>query len=83
MEEPFAEPAAMTPAQRRREIAAILARGVLRLRNMAQTSPGLGSSRTAEESAESRETGLDDGPKTSPHALAQWPRARHERSVRT
>jgi hypothetical protein len=71
MEEPFADPAAMTPFERRREIAAILARGVLRLRQAAQTSPGLGSSRTAEESAESRETGLDDGPKTSPHALVR------------
>lgn len=83
MEEPFADAAAMTPAQRRREIAAILARGVLRLRQATQTSPGLGFSRTVEESAESRETGLDDGPKTSPHALARWPRAKHERSVRT
>ncbi len=68
MEEPLVDPAAMTPAQRRREIAAILARGVLRLRNPAQTSPGLGSSRTAEESAESREKGLDVGPTTRPHA---------------
>mgnify|MGYP000265345437 CR=1 FL=1 len=71
MEEPLANPAALTPAQRRQEIAAILARGVLRLRNMAQASPGLGSSRTVEESAESRGNRLDDGPETSPHALAR------------
>jgi hypothetical protein len=71
MEEPFANPAAMTPAQRRQEIAAILARGVLRLRQIAPTSPGTGCSRTAEESAESRGNRLDDGPETSPHALAR------------
>ena len=32
------DPAAMTPSQRRREIAAILARGVLRVRESASTS---------------------------------------------
>ncbi len=63
MEEPFDDPAKMTPQQRRHEIATILARGVLRLRQAVHTSAGLGSSRTGEESAESRETGLDDGPK--------------------
>lgn len=40
MEECFAEPATMTPHQRLQEIAAILARGVLRLRQAAQASPG-------------------------------------------
>jgi len=39
------DPAAMTPPQRRREIAAILARGVLRLSQCAQTSPVSGESR--------------------------------------
>ena len=71
MEEPFADPAAMTPAQRRHEIAAILARGMLRLRQAAQTSSGLGSPRTVEESAESRENSLDVGAKTCPHALVR------------
>jgi hypothetical protein len=36
MEEPFADPAAMTPHARRQEIAAILARDVLRLRQAGQ-----------------------------------------------
>lgn len=48
MDEPFADPAAMTPQERRREIAAILARGVLRLRQAGQTCPGSRSSRTSE-----------------------------------
>ena len=51
MEEPFADPAAMTPHERRREIAAILARGVLRLRQAAQTCPGSRFSRTPENPA--------------------------------
>lgn len=74
MEEHIADPrnpAAMTPHERRQEIAASLARGVFRLRQTGQTCLGSRSSRTAEESAESRENGLDDGPKTSPHALAR------------
>jgi len=71
MEEPFADPAAMTPARRRREIAAILAQGVLRLLQVANVSQGSGSSRTVGESAESRENRLDAGPKLSPHALAR------------
>lgn len=48
MDEPFADPAAMTPHERRREIAAILARGVLRLRQADETCPGSRSSRTPE-----------------------------------
>ncbi len=40
MEEPFADPAGMTPQQRRQEIAAILARGALRLRQNARLSHG-------------------------------------------
>ena len=46
------DPADMTPPQRRREIAAILARGVLRLRQAAQGRPGSRSSRTPENLAE-------------------------------
>lgn len=50
------DPAVMTPAQRRREIAAILARGVLRLRQAAQTCPGSRSSRTPENPVKQRRT---------------------------
>ena len=63
MEEPIADPAMMTPQQRRQEIAAILARGVLRLRRVAQTSTGSRSSRTSENSSEQRHNGLDEGQK--------------------
>lgn len=77
MEEPIADPrnpAAMTPQQRRQEIAAILARGVLRLRQAAQASPGSGgsrSSRTAENLSKQRQNGLDEGAEMSPHVLAR------------
>jgi len=64
------DPAAMTPPQRRQEIAAILARGVLRLRQAAQTSSGSRSSRTVENLSEQRQNGLDEGAKTSPHVPA-------------
>jgi hypothetical protein len=47
------DPAHMTPSQRRREIAAILARGILRLRRCGKTSAGSGGSRTPEEASES------------------------------
>ncbi len=47
------DPASMTPPERRREIAAILARGVLRLRQCAQSSPSSGESRTPEKASES------------------------------
>ena len=71
MEEPITDPATMTPQQRRHEIAAILARGVLRLRQAAQTSPCSRSSRTPENHAKQRQNGLDEGAKTSPHVLAR------------
>jgi len=61
MEEPIAAPATMTPQQRRHEIAAILARGVLRLRQAAQASPGSRSSRTPENLSRHRQNGLDEG----------------------
>ncbi|HRT50798.1 MAG TPA: hypothetical protein P5279_09915 [Anaerohalosphaeraceae bacterium] len=67
MEEPFADPAAMTPHKRRQEIAAILARGVLRLRQADETCPGSRSSRTPENPAKQRQNGLDVGRRTSPH----------------
>ncbi len=71
MDEPIADPAAMTPQQRRQEIAAILARGVLRLRQAAQASPCSRSSRTPEKPAKQRQNGLDEGARTSPHVLAR------------
>ena len=65
------DPAAMIPLQRRQEIAAILARGVLRLRQATQTSPGSRSSRTVENLSKQRQNGLDEGARTSPHVLAR------------
>ena len=65
------DPAAMTPAQRRREIAAILAQGLLRLRQTAQASPGSRSSRTVEKVSEFRRGCLDEGAETIPHVLAR------------
>ena len=71
MPEMLDDPAKMTPQQRRHEIAAILARGVLRLRQAAQTSPGSRSSRTVENLSKQRQNGLDEGARTSPHVLAR------------
>jgi hypothetical protein len=62
------DPAAMTPLQRRREIAAILARGVLRLRQCREKMPDSRSNRTAEKVWESRQDCLDEVAKTGPHA---------------
>jgi len=74
MEEPLADPrnpAAMTPHERCQEIAAILARGVLRLRQTGQTCLGSRSFRTPENPAKQRQNGLDEGAETSPHVLAR------------
>jgi len=71
MEECFAEPATMTPHQRLQEITAILARGVLRLRQAGQTCLGSRSSRTSENPANQRQNGLDVGRRTSPHVPAR------------
>jgi len=71
MPEMLDDPAKMTPQQRRQEIAAILARGVLRLRQAAQTSPGSRSSRTVENLSKQRQNGLDEGAETSSHVLAR------------
>jgi hypothetical protein len=71
MEEPIADPVTMTPQQRRHEIAAILARGVLRLRQAAQTCQCSRSSRTPGIPAKQRQNGLDEGAETSPHVLAR------------
>ncbi len=64
-------PATMTPQQRRRAIAAILARGVLRLRQTAQKAAGSRSSRTREIPAKLSPNSLDEGAETSPHVLAR------------
>ena len=64
------DPAAMTPLQRRREIATILARGVLRLRQCRENTHDSQPSRTAEKASESGQDCLDEGAKTSPHVPA-------------
>jgi len=64
------DPAKMTPDHRRREVAAILARGVLRLRQCAQTSPVSDDFRTPEKASKSFRDSLDEGAKTSPHVPA-------------
>jgi len=74
MEEPIADPrnpTAMIPHERRQEIASILARGVLRLRQAGQTCSGSHTSGTSENSAKQRQNGLDEGAETSPHVLAR------------
>jgi len=64
------DPADMTPTQRRREIAVLLARGVLRLRQCAKTSADLAESRTAERISKSGQNGLDGAATSSPHVPA-------------
>ena len=64
------DPAYMTPDQRRQELAAILARGVLRLRQNARNETGSSPERTSENTSESRGEALDEGAKTSLHVTA-------------
>lgn len=64
------DPAEMTPSQRRREIAAILAKGVLRLRQCRESLPDSQPSCTAEKDSESRRDCLDEGARISPHVPA-------------
>ena len=64
------DPAAMTPSQRRREIAVILARGVLRLRQCRENTHDSRPSRTARKASEPGQDCLDEGAKTSPHVPA-------------
>ena len=64
------DPAVMTPSQRRREIATILAKGVLRLRQCRMNSPVSQPSCTAgicQNDSESHRDYLDERAKTSPH----------------
>ena len=64
------DPAAVTPSQRRREIAAILARGVLRVCQCRENTRDSRPSRTAGKASESGQDCLDEGAKTSPHVPA-------------
>ena len=67
------DPATMSPSQRRREIATILARGMLRLRQCRQNTHDSRPSRTAvlcQKASESGQDCLDEGAKTSPHVPA-------------
>jgi len=64
------DPTSMTPSERRHEIAAILARGVLRLRQCAQSSASSGESRRPERTSESARDCLDEGARLSPHVPA-------------
>ena len=64
------DPAVMTPSQRRREIAAILARGVLRLRQCGENPPDSRLSCTVEKASESRRDCLDEGANLSPYVTA-------------
>jgi hypothetical protein len=64
------DPAVMTPPQRRREIATILVRGVLRLRQCRENTHDSRPSRTARKASESGQDCLDEGAKTSPHVPA-------------
>ena len=66
----FDDPAAMTPDQRRQEIAAILARGVLRLFTRPRSSPVSGESPTCQESSKTLQNCLDPSATSSPHVLA-------------
>jgi hypothetical protein len=66
----FDDPATLTPAERRHEIAAILARGILRLSTCAQSSQVSPESRAHQDSAESGENCLDLSAPSSPHGCA-------------
>lgn len=64
------DPADMTPDERRHEVAAILAKGVLRLRESAQNAPGSRPQRTSEDTSKRGREALDEGAKTILHVTA-------------
>ena len=66
----FDDPAAMTPDQRRREIAAIFARGVLRLFTRTRSISAAGECSAPQNSSESVQNDLDSSATSSPHGLA-------------
>jgi len=74
------DPAAMTPEERRHEVAAILARGVLRLRRSAENAPGSRPSRTPDKSSNFRREALDEGARTSLHVFTS-PASRQARET--
>ena len=61
------DPADLTPEQRRREIAAILARDVLRLHGMHQLAPEMAAPGPPEHSPESAQNGLEVSATSRPH----------------
>jgi hypothetical protein len=74
------DPTAMTPEERRREVAAILARGVLRLRRSAENAPGSSPSRTPENTSKRGREALDEGARTSLHVFTS-PASRQARET--
>lgn len=76
------DPADMTPEQRRQEIAAILARGVLRLRRSAESAHGSRFSRTPENTSKIGREALDEGQTTSLHVFTS-PASRQARETTT
>jgi hypothetical protein len=64
------DPALLSPDARMREVAAILAQGILRLGNMANLSPNVATEcQNFPESAETLKDCLDVSPASSPHVL--------------
>ena len=63
------DPAAMTPEERRREVAAILAKGVLRLRQSTESASGSRPSRTPKNTSKSGREARDEGARTSLHVF--------------
>jgi len=64
------DPATMTPIERRREIAAILARGVLRVRQDRACEHGSQPSRTVKKASKSSQDGLEQVAQASPDGPA-------------
>jgi hypothetical protein len=61
------DPANLTPDQRRREIAAILARGILRLHSIRPLAPESATSGPCEDAPEIAENGLEVSATSRPH----------------
>lgn len=61
-------PAHLTPEERRRQIAAILARGVLRLHSSGQLPPHSAASTPSDNSSKFRQKALEVSAPPSPHA---------------
>jgi len=58
----------MSPAERRKDLAEVLAEGILRLRQIAVRTGGSRPSRTPEESSEIVSYSLEEGANSRPHA---------------